>query len=216
MNNATAYGGTQPLRRVVLFVFASYQGNTFTWTQGRKLASGAMNNNSFQYSYDGNGMRYKKVVNGTTTEYYYNGTQLLAEYNRTTKEMKYYFYDQTGIAGMIYNGSYYYFDKNTLGDVIAIRDAYGDVIAKYKYDAWGNVLQETNLYNSGMASKNPFRYRGYYYDSETGFYYLQTRSWINPYRRKKTINLLLIFNVKQNGGEEIFSPLFLFITRKYY
>ena len=178
-NNATAYGGVQPLRQVVLFVWLGnpivYKGNTFTWEQGRKLAGGTLNGNSFQYSYDGNGMRYKKLVNGTTTEYYWNGTQLLAEYNRTTKEMKYYFYDQTGIAGMIYNGSYYYFDKNTLGDVIAIRDAYGDVIAKYKYDAWGNVLQETNLYNSGMASKNPFRYRGYYYDSETGFYYLQTR-----------------------------------------
>ena len=178
-NNATAYGGVQPLRQVVLFVWLGnpivYKGNTFTWEQGRKLAGGTLNGNSFQYSYDGNGMRYKKVVNGTTTEYYYNGTQLLAEYNRTTKEMKYYFYDQTGIAGMIYNDSYYYFDKNTLGDVIAIRDAYGDVIAKYKYDAWGNVLQETNLYNSGMASKNPFRYRGYYYDTETGFYYLQTR-----------------------------------------
>ena len=63
------------------------------------------------------------------------------------------------------------FDKNTLGDIIAIRDEDGNVVAKYIYDAWGNILHE----EGGMASVNPFRYRGYYYDTETGFYYLQTR-----------------------------------------
>ena len=63
------------------------------------------------------------------------------------------------------------FDKNTLGDIIAIRDELGNVVAKYIYDAWGNILHE----EGSMASVNPFRYRGYYYDVETGFYYLQTR-----------------------------------------
>ena len=68
----------------MLFVWlgnpTKYKENTFNWTQGRKLAGGTLNYNSFQYSYDGNGMRYKKVADGETTEYYYNGTQLLAEY----------------------------------------------------------------------------------------------------------------------------------------
>ena len=72
---------------------------------------------------------------------------------------------------MIYQGGYYYFDKNTLGDVIAIRDEYGDVVARYTYDAWGNIIDQ----DGEMAEMNPFRYRGYYYDTETGFYYLQTR-----------------------------------------
>ena len=63
------------------------------------------------------------------------------------------------------------FDKNTLGDIIAVRDQNGNVVAEYDYDAWGNIT-----YQSGsMAEINPFRYRGYYYDVETGFYYLQTR-----------------------------------------
>ena len=82
-NNATAYGGAQPLRRVVLFLCfgnpTMYKGNTFTWEQGRKLVSGTLNNQDFAYAYDGNGMRYEKVVNGTTTSYYYNGSQLLME-----------------------------------------------------------------------------------------------------------------------------------------
>ena len=64
-----------------------------------------------------------------------------------------------------------YFDKNTLGDIVAIRDESGNIVARYEYDAWGNIT-----YQSGsMADINPFRYRGYYYDNETGFYYLQTR-----------------------------------------
>ena len=56
-NRATAYGGAQPLRQVVLLVF---MGKTFVWEQGRKLASGRMNGNDFEYKYDGNGMRLLK------------------------------------------------------------------------------------------------------------------------------------------------------------
>ena len=72
---------------------------------------------------------------------------------------------------MIYDRRYYYYDKNVLGDVMAIRDDNGNVVATYKYDAWGNITEQSG----SMANVNPFRYRGYYYDVETGFYYLQTR-----------------------------------------
>ena len=82
-NNATAYGGAQSLCRAVLFVWLGnpivYKGNTFNWEQGRKLASGSMNGKSFEYTYDGNGMRYEKTVNGVKTQYYYDGTQFLME-----------------------------------------------------------------------------------------------------------------------------------------
>ena len=72
------------------------------------------------------------------------------------------------------------FDKNTLGDIIAIRDESGDIVARYVYDAWGNqtVMDGygyVNTSSSFIGNINPFRYRGYYYDNETGFYYLQTR-----------------------------------------
>ena len=82
-NNAMAYGGVQTLRQAVLFVCLGnpieYKGNAFVWEQGRKLVSGSMGGNTFTYNYDGNGMRYEKKVNGATTSYYYNGTQLLME-----------------------------------------------------------------------------------------------------------------------------------------
>ena len=75
---------------------------------------------------------------------------------------------------------YVSFDKNTLGDIVAIRDEYGNIVATYEYDAWGNgtVYNSSGFIDTSATSignSNPFRYRGYYYDTETGFYYLQTR-----------------------------------------
>ena len=132
----------------------------------------------FVFIPDPNGMRYKKIVGSAKTDYYYNGTQLLLE-NRNGIRL-YYIYGVTGIEGMIYRGEYYYYDKNTLGDIIAIRDDTGNVIARYTYDAWGNhkVYGKNGAVDrskTSIGNINPFRYRGYYYDTETGFYYLQTR-----------------------------------------
>ena len=64
----------------------------------------------------------------------------------------------------------YYYVLNLQGDVVKLIQANGHVVAQYTYDAWGNVSSSGRL-----AEINPLRYRGYYYDSETGFYYLQSR-----------------------------------------
>jgi len=69
---------------------------------------------------------------------------------------------------------YYYFEKNLQGDIVTIYDIYGSVVVKYTYDAWGNV--SSNVINANSpAIYNGFKYRGYYYDSETGLYYLNSR-----------------------------------------
>ena len=65
------------------------------------------------------------------------------------------------------------FDKNTLGDIVAIRDGNGNIVATYEYDAWGNHTVtdrygNANTRSSFIGNINPFRYRGYYYDVETG------------------------------------------------
>lgn len=65
----------------------------------------------------------------------------------------------------------FYYLLNLQGDVIKLVDRYSCVCAGYTYDAWGNILSSSG----SMASVNPLRYRGYYYDTETGFYYLQSR-----------------------------------------
>ena len=73
----------------------------------------------------------------------------------------------------------YYYVLNLQGDVVKLVTESGAVAASYEYDAWGNILSQSG----SMAEKNPLRYRGYYYDSETGFYYLQSRYYDPATRR---------------------------------
>ena len=76
----------------------------------------------------------------------------------------------------------YYFEKNLQGDIVAIYNSSGTKVGTYTYDAWGNVTQTyltTNNTDKHIVNSNPFRYRGYYYDSDTRLYYLQTR-YYNP------------------------------------
>ena len=100
------------------------------------------------------------MVGSTTTHYIVNGETISAEYNGTA--YKKYFYDESGIAGMIYEGATYYFMKNLQGDVVGVYNSTGMLLGEYVYDAWGRLLNSV----SGVLSANPFRYRGYYYDSE--------------------------------------------------
>ena len=76
---------------------------------------------------------------------------------------------------MIYNDHPFYFRKNLQGDVIAITEWSGETVARYTYDAWGKCTIVDLARAHEIATVNPFRYRGYYYDSETALYYLQSR-----------------------------------------
>jgi RHS repeat-associated protein len=69
----------------------------------------------------------------------------------------------------------YSYVKNLQGDVVAIINAMGGTVVEYKYDAWGNILSVTGSMSATLGAINPFRYRGCYYDTESGFYYLQSR-----------------------------------------
>jgi RHS repeat-associated protein len=93
----------------------------------------------------------------------------------TVENTLYYYYDESGISGLEYNGTKYAYVKNLQGDVIGIINANGVTVVEYKYDAWGNVLSVTGSMASTLGATNPFRYRGYYYDAETGWYYLNSR-----------------------------------------
>ena len=115
-----------------------------------------------------------KTVNGVTTEYFLNGSQILAQ--KTGESTMWFFYDSEGNRiGMIRNGYAFYYMYNLQGDVIGLMDARnGRIVARYTYDAWGNcTVQNADGWTAGDA--NPFRYRGYYYDTETGLYYLNSR-----------------------------------------
>lgn len=106
-----------------------------------------------------------------TSKYYYDSNKLVAE--QRNDEWIYYIYGVDGIAGFRYNDTTYLYRKNIQGDITHIYTADGEQVAHYAYDAWGNV--EELQPESAISKLNPFRYRGYYYDTETGLYYLQTR-----------------------------------------
>ena len=93
--------------------------------------------------------------------------------NTTSVKNVKYMYDEKGASGMTVNNVSYYFVRNIFGDVTAIYDESRNKKAEYSYDAWGTCYMPVNV--DGIGSLNPFRYRGYYFVSQIGLYYLTTR-----------------------------------------
>ncbi len=158
-------------------------GFNFTWSNGRQLTSVTRGETNVSYLYDADGMRTQKTINGITTDYYYLNGVLQAQ--KTGDEYIIFLYDENGSAyGMIIkNGetvANYYYLFNAQGDVIGIIDQNGEQVVTYEYGAWGDVVSVTGSLAQTVGAKNPIRYRGYYYDGETGFYYLQSR-YYDPY-----------------------------------
>ena len=141
-----------------------------TWEKGRQLKKFDSNT----YTYNANGIRTGKNVNGTSHSYRLDGTKILSEkWGGNTLIPLYNNEDE--VCGIKYNGTAYYFLKNLQGDVISITDSRSRCVAEYTYDAWGACKGISDTTVEKIASINPFRYRSYYYDSETGLYYLQSR-----------------------------------------
>ncbi|QVK19397.1 hypothetical protein KHQ81_06855 [Mycoplasmatota bacterium] len=84
------------------------------------------------------------------------------------------------------DGNEYFYIKDLQGNISIIVDENGNIVVEYSYDAWGNIIS-TKEYNADETEKteldiakiNPYRYRGYRYDEETGWYYLNSR-YYNP------------------------------------
>ena len=85
-------------------------------------------------------------------------------------------YDANGQAISVnYNGTEYYYLRNGQNDIVGLMDESGVRVVEYIYDAWGTLISTTGTLATTLGADNPFRYRGYYYDTETGLYYLTTR-----------------------------------------
>ena len=203
--------------------------NALTWERGRLLKKYG---NIAEYEYDLNGIRTSKKVGDITTKYFLDGTRIIAQNDYLAAGVigstyaVYYKYGTNGIEGMYVNGQDYHFKKNLQGDIIAIYDNDLDEIVKYTYDAWGNhivkyldnsgnfVATETDFcyndisnINRFIANKNPFRYRSYYYDFETGLYYLNSRYYDPEIGRFINIDDISIIN----ESKELLNGLNLFI-----
>jgi len=87
-----------------------------------------------------------------------------------------FYYDVDGVrTAMEYNGNMYYYQYNLQGDVTGIYDSNFNKVVYYLYDSWGKLLEYGGSMANTVGTANPFRYRGYYYDEESGFYYLNSR-----------------------------------------
>ena len=144
---------------------------TFGWEEGRNLVSASSNNKTISYAYDHEGVRTSKTVGSEKHNYIYASGKLLRETFGTT--VIDFFYDANGRPyAMTQGGATYYYVLNLQGDVMGVMDSSGNLVAKYKYDPYGNILSTTG---SKADIYNPLRYRGYYYDTESTLYYLQSR-----------------------------------------
>ena len=139
---------------------------------GRRLASAINpNGDNIAYTYNADGLLTSKKKGSIEYYYYWNGDKLTAQ---TDNGNTWYFrYDGDTPIGLEFDGVEYYYVTNLQGDVIAILNDSGECVAEYSYDAWGNctVTKATDT----IAYDNPLRYRGYYYDFDSGLYYLQSR-----------------------------------------
>ena len=173
----------------------------FSWENGKELASLTKGSATTSYRYDVDGLRTKKTnPDGSYSDYYWMGTMLLAEqrYNANgTKSYTFVFnYDENdtpiGISIKSPGASSftnYYYAKNVEGDVIGLYQWIwsstgahtASKVATYEYDPWGKLLSVKDANGTEITSAsnaallNPIRYRGYYYDTESSFYYLQAR-----------------------------------------
>ena len=127
-------------------------------------------------------MRVKKTVDGVTTTYHMAGRVIAGE--TTDGQTIWYNYDtQSQLISIVYNHVDYFYVRNAQGDILALIDKVGNKVVEYKYDSWGAIVDVSGSMAGSLGKKNPFRYRGYYYDEETGLYYLRRRYYDSTLQR---------------------------------
>ena len=159
------------------------RGMALTWGEGRRLKRIAATAGEVTFAYDSDGKRVKKTSGNTETKYYYNGSTLSGLVRTTTgntgttKITVQFVYDAEGKPFLLrLNGKTdYFYLYNGLGDVVGLIDSSNKVVVRYQYNSWGKVTSSEDTSGVSLATLNPFCYRKYVYDPETGLYCLGSR-----------------------------------------
>ena len=193
----------------------SFLGRTHTWTKGRLLNSVTTSDGTLYFSYDNEGRRALKYYSSTNnyhTYIYDNNGNIISESitNDSTTNTLNYVYMNGELIGFTYKGNAYRYQKNIMGDIIGILDSSSSLIAKYVYDAWGNVTVydstgSINTSNTFTGNVNPFRFRSYYYDRETGYYYLKTRYYVPEVCRFINLDQIEYLDPKEINGLNLYA-----------
>ena len=151
---------------------------TYTWQNGRQLQKMQKSGVTAEFVYNADGLRVQKTVNGVVTKYTLHGKNIV-HMTSGTDELHFFYDAQNRPAVVVYNGTAYAYVKSLQGDIVAILDENGNTVVSYGYDAWGAPLWCTGELAETLGKVQPFRYRGYVFDDETGLYYLRSR-YYNP------------------------------------
>ena len=184
----------------------TYRNINCEWTRGRQLSKYG----NIMFEYDGQGRRTKKVGNTTVTYTYdSNGNLVLQDYPQKSIKLKF-LYDNSGLCAIQNGTETFYYRKDAQGDVIALLDSKGAVVVRYSYNAWGShkVLTPDGSEladQTHIGNLNPFRYRGYYYDVETGLYFLKTRYYDPEIGRFITIDDLQYLDPETINGLNLYA-----------
>lgn len=155
-----------------------FDGYIYSWENGSQLKCVENSELLCQYKYDPYGIRQEKLVDGEKVKYYYSEDKLVKQTsNNTVLKFIYDSYDR--ISALNYNNVMYYFLLSGQGDVKGIIDTNGSIVVKYQYSPYGEIESISGELADSLGKLNPIRYRGYYYDIETGLYYLNHR-YYNP------------------------------------
>ncbi len=176
----------------------TYRGKAVTWANGRQMTKF----DTIAFAYDGQGRRRSK---GSISFTYDKDGRVVKQSNGLE-----FIYDQSGIAGIKYNNATYFYRKDAQGNIAAILDSNGNIVVEYKYDSWGNhAVLDANGADIASATHignlNPFRYRGYYYDTETGLYFLKTRYYDPEVGRFITIDSISYIDPETINGLNLYA-----------
>jgi len=147
---------------------------TYIWQNGRQLQKMQKAGVTAEFVYNADGLRVQKTVNGVATKYTLHGKNIV-HMTSGTDELHFFYDAQNRPAVVVYNGVPYAYVKSLQGDIVAILDENGNTVVSYGYNAWGAPLWCTGERAETLGKVQPFRYRGYVFDEETGLYYLKSR-----------------------------------------
>ena len=220
---AISYDSSNPLNPT------KYGSKWFTF-EGRRLTRLTLTSGYYDYKYNDQGLRIqKKDYRGITWDYTYDGDKLIYESSPYGK-LNFLYDENNMLYGFIKdNTEKYLYIRDNLQNIIAITTLSGEIVVKYAYDAWGKLLSTMGSLASTIGALNPFKYKGYYYDQESGMYYCKSRYYVPDWCRwlnadsstnlsflNYTINLLCYCNNNPISGYDSNGdiPKWLSITLK--
>ena len=183
----------------------------YTWIGGRQMRAmykgefGEQGYDEITFDYNENGLRTKKTrmyyddatgdIGYKATNYTLHGKNIVHMSDGSNN--LHFFYDaQNKPAVVIFNGTAYAYLYNLQGDVIGLLDSTGTKVVSYTYDAWGKPISKTGTLTSTLGTIQPFRYRGYVFDEETGLYYLRSRYYSAMHSRFISADRIIGYKVR--------------------